>query len=111
MAGSRRVTSANSVALWLLAVLASLFFLRAAQTVLIPLALAVLISYALEPVVGWLERHRIPRAAGVAAVMLTVLGGATAGVWVFRDDAVQLVQVLPDAADRAREMMGSQLGI
>jgi predicted PurR-regulated permease PerM len=111
MAASRRVTSANSVALWVLAVLASLFFLRSAQTILIPLALAVLISYALEPVVAWLERHRVPRIAGVAAVMLTVLGGATAGVYVLRDDAVQLVQALPDAADRAREMVSSRLGI
>jgi predicted PurR-regulated permease PerM len=38
-----------------------LFFLRAAETLMIPIALEVLISYALAPVVTWLERHRIPR--------------------------------------------------
>ena len=36
-------------------VVATLFLLRAAKTLLIPIALAVLISYALAPVVSWLK--------------------------------------------------------
>lgn len=51
----------SSLALWILAVLATLWFLRAAPSLLIPIALAVLISYALEPAVAWLERHRVHR--------------------------------------------------
>ena len=102
---------ASPVALWILAVLASLFFLRAAQTVLIPIALAVLVSYALEPVVSWLERHRAPRIAAVSVVMLTLLGAAAGGGYALHDDAVRLVQMLPKAADRARELVTSQLGI
>jgi predicted PurR-regulated permease PerM len=110
MAGSVRTASANQVALWILAILASLFFLRAARPVLIPVALAVLISYALEPLVTWLAR-RIPRAAAVAAVMLAVLGGTIAGGYVLRDDAVQLVRSLPDAVTRARAVIVSHIGL
>jgi predicted PurR-regulated permease PerM len=44
----------STTALWILTILAVLFFFRAADTLLIPIALAVLISYALEPVVTWL---------------------------------------------------------
>jgi predicted PurR-regulated permease PerM len=40
------------VALWVIATIATLFFLRAAATLLIPIVLGVLISYALEPVVA-----------------------------------------------------------
>ena len=111
MARSAGVALASPVALWILVVLASLFFLRAAQTVLIPIALAVLISYALEPVVSWLERHRTPRTAAVAVVMLTLLGATAGGGYALRDDAVRLVQMLPKAADRVRELVTSQLGI
>lgn len=58
-------------ALWLLAVLASLAFMRFAAALLIPIVLGVLIALALEPVVGWLVRHRIHR--GVAAGLVLPL--------------------------------------
>lgn len=47
----------------LLAIVAALFFLKIAKTRLLPVALAVFISYALNPVVAWLGRHRLSRAA------------------------------------------------
>ncbi len=43
------------------------------QVVLIPLAVAFLISFVLGPLVSWLARHRIPRVGGVALAMLLVL--------------------------------------
>lgn len=58
MSDRTTVSFGNAVALWIVAVVAIIFFLRAAQTLLIPIALAVLISYALAPAVSWLERHR-----------------------------------------------------
>jgi predicted PurR-regulated permease PerM len=101
--------SANA-ALWILAVLAALFFFRAARALLIPIALAVLISYALEPLVAWLERHRIPRLAGAGLVLVGIAGLCAGGVYTLKDDAVQLVESLPAAIQRAREMILSQLG-
>ncbi len=41
-----------AVPLWTLAVIALVFFLRFAQALFIPIALAILISYALEPAVS-----------------------------------------------------------
>jgi predicted PurR-regulated permease PerM len=101
-------SSANA-ALWILTVLAGLFFLRAAKALLIPIALAVLISYALEPLVAWLERHRVPRLAGAGVVLLVISGVVAGGAYTLRDDAMQLVESLPTAIERARELVLSQL--
>jgi predicted PurR-regulated permease PerM len=107
---SRGVALANTTALWILAIVAALFFLRTARELLIPIALAVLISYALEPLVAWLDRHRVPRLAGASLVMLFVLGAGTWAVYALKDDAMQVVEALPQAAKRAREMVMTQLG-
>jgi len=51
-----------------------------AKGVLVPIALAVLLSFLLSPVCNWLERHRLGRVPAVvvtALVGFTVLGGAT----------------------------------
>jgi predicted PurR-regulated permease PerM len=101
---------ANTVPLWILAVVAMLFFLRAAKSLMIPIALAVLISYALAPVVTWLERYRIPRLMGAALVLLVVLGASVSGAYALRDDAWELVDQLPKALQRGREAILSQLG-
>src|SRR5687768_6342594 len=84
------VSFASAVALWIVAVVATVFFLRAAQPLLIPIALAVLISYALAPVVSWLERHHIPRLAGAGLVLLLILGASGGGAYMLRDDAKEL---------------------
>jgi predicted PurR-regulated permease PerM len=110
MASRVAASAASPIAIWILVALAMLWFLRAARTVLIPIALAVLISYPLEPSVTWLERRYVHRVLGSAAVLLLVLGGIAAGAYALRDDAVRLVQVLPKAADRARNVVTSQLG-
>ena len=101
---------ANTVALWVLAVVALLFFLRAASQLLIPIVIAVLISYALEPVVAWLGRHHVPRLAGATLTLLVLVGLCGWGVYSLRDDVQQMVESLPEAARRARQMVTSQSG-
>jgi predicted PurR-regulated permease PerM len=103
-------TRATAIALWIIAVVAVLFFLRAASQLLIPVVLAVLISYALEPVVAWLARHRVPRMAGTSVILLVLLALCGWGVYSLRDDVEQTIAALPDAARRAREMVTSQSG-
>jgi predicted PurR-regulated permease PerM len=110
MASHSRASSGTAVALWILAVVAVLFFLRTAKALLIPIALAVLISYALEPIVAWLERHRIPRVAAASLVMLSILGATAGGAYSLREDAAQVVEAVPKAIQRAREMVQTQLG-
>jgi predicted PurR-regulated permease PerM len=110
MAGRDRTSSASAVALWILAAVATLFLLRAARTLFIPIALAVLVSYALEPVVAWLAGYRVPRMAGAAVVLLVILAATAWGAYSLRDDARELVEALPKAVQRAREIAASQLG-
>jgi predicted PurR-regulated permease PerM len=104
------VSSANAVALWIVAVVATVFFLRAAEMLLIPIALAVLISYALAPVVAWLEQYRVPRLAGAGLVLLLILGASVRGAYALGDDARDLASTLPRAVQRAREEMLARLG-
>src|SRR5271169_1351989 len=47
----------RSASLALIALIALIVFLRWAQDVLIPITLAVLLSYALTPVIDWLKRR------------------------------------------------------
>src|SRR3989337_2416757 len=105
------VAVASAVALWIVAVVAAVFFLRAAKSLLIPIALAVLISYALAPVVSWLERHRLPRLAGAGLVLLIILGSSVAGAYVLRDDARELAATLPTTMQRAREDVLKRVGL
>lgn len=111
MTSRGRSSYASPVALWVIAVIGALFFLRAAKTLLIPVALAVLISYALEPAVGWLARHRVHRIAGAVVVLSLVLALAVGAGYTLRDDVVQLVGALPEAVQRMRDTLLSQIGL
>ena len=103
-------SSDSRVPLWILAVVALLFLLRAAKALFIPIAIAALISYALAPVVSWLERRRVPEMAGAALVLLVILGAAAGGAYALRDDASTLLDTLPHSAQRVRERVMAQLG-
>ena len=102
---SRAPINIRSVSLGVLAGIAILLFLRIAQQVFIPLVFGVLISYALDPIVSWLQRWSIPRALG-AGVLLTVLVGSTGfGIYTLCDDAVAVIEKVPAAAKRLRESL------
>ncbi|HXW04722.1 MAG TPA: AI-2E family transporter [Vicinamibacterales bacterium] len=107
--GERRARG-SAIALWILAVVAALFFLRAAASLLIPIVIAVLISYALEPVVSWMVSQRVPRTLAASAVLLVMAGAAGWGMYSLRDDVRHLVESLPGIARRAREIVLSQTG-
>lgn len=95
---------------WIVAAVASLFLLRTASQLFIPILLAVIISYALEPVVAWLARHRVPRMAGAGVLLALILGLSGWGAYSLRDDALQAIETLPESARRARELVRSQNG-
>src|SRR5205807_380434 len=57
-------------------VVAALYF---ARSVLIPVVLAVLLAFVLHPLVGFLQRHGLPRILSVIAVILLALA-VVAGV-------------------------------
>jgi predicted PurR-regulated permease PerM len=87
----------------LLAVFASIFILDWAQAVFIPLVLGLLVSYALAPVVDGLEKFRIPRGLSAAVLLLAFVIGVGATVFSLRDEAVSLVEKLPEAVQKMQE--------
>jgi hypothetical protein len=93
---------------WVLALVAIVFLLRAASQLLIPIVLAVLLTYALEPVVAWMHRRRVPRIAGAGVLLTAILASVAWGAYSLRDDTVQAVEALSELARRTRELMSSQ---
>lgn len=100
----------RSLSLVVLATLASLFALRWASAVFIPIMVGVLFSYALSPVVNWMQARRIPRAVGAAALMLGIVSGTGAAAYCLADEANELVELLPEAARKLHDTMRAPLG-
>ena len=63
----------RNMSLVVLAVLASVFVLHWAKAVFIPVMLSVLFSYALSPLVNWMELKRVPRWLGAAVLLLSLI--------------------------------------
>jgi predicted PurR-regulated permease PerM len=103
------MSSSIAIALWTVAVLASLFFLRAAKALLIPIALSVLISYALAPIVVWLERWRVPRPVGAALVLFVVLGAGAGSAYALVDDATRMMAAVPATMQRVYDRVTERL--
>ena len=99
-----------AIPLWVLAVLAAILFLREASSFLIPIAVGTLISYALEPLVAGLERHRIPRMVGTGLLLGSLLAAAGVGAFLLRDDLATAAQAIPSVVQRARAALGDTLG-
>ena len=98
-------------AVWIIAAVATVSLLRAASQLLIPIVLAVLISYALEPLVAWMQTRFVPRIAGAGILLALMLGISGWGAYSLRDDALQAIDALPEAARRARELIWSDDGM
>ncbi len=91
---------------WLVAGVGAIVVAYLLRGVLLPLFLAFLLAYALDPLVSWLQRRRVPRAAAAIGVMTGMLALGTAFfVFVlpyFYDEVVL-------AADKVPEQLGHLL--
>jgi predicted PurR-regulated permease PerM len=99
----------RSAPLILLAVFATIFVLEWAQAVVIPLVLALIIGYALGPVVDRLERLAIPRALSAAVLLLAIVVGAGSAAWSLRDEAASLIDTLPEAVQKFQQAARKEL--
>jgi predicted PurR-regulated permease PerM len=86
-----------------LAVLALVAALYLARGFFIPLLIGILASYALHPLVDWLERCRVPRSVGAALVLATVVGSFSWIGFSMSADAEAVIQKLPEAARKLRK--------
>jgi predicted PurR-regulated permease PerM len=100
----------RSLSLIVLTVLACIFALQWAQSVLVPILLGVMFSYALTPAVDWLQRRRLPRAIGATLVLGAFVGVIGWGAWALSDDASALIETLPRVAQKVRQGLDGQRG-
>lgn len=104
-AGATRASRFPALSLNILALFAVIFALQWAREVLIPLALALFISYLLDPVVLWMERRKIPRSIGAALLLLAVIAGLGATTYGFGRQGEAILEQLPEAAHKFRQSL------
>jgi predicted PurR-regulated permease PerM len=93
----------RSVALATLAAIAVVLMLHYGRQLLIPIVIAVLVSYVLGPIVTSLANLKIPRFLGAALVLALLCAGTGVGVYRLTDEAISIVESVPDAAKSLSE--------
>ena len=83
-------------------VIAGLYFGR---QVLIPLALAVVLSFLFSPAVSWLERRRLGRVPSVIIVTVLSLSLLAIGGWMLTGQLMNIVDQLPDYQSNIHDKM------
>src|SRR5580765_4256600 len=96
-----RPIDVRSSSLAILAVIALIVLLHWAQAVLIPITFAVLLSYALTPVVDWLKRNlKLHKAIGAALTLVLILGGLGIGFSSLQPEALDILDLVPRATQK-----------
>lgn len=91
---------ARGISLIILASVALVFALSAANKFFIPLVFGIFIAYTLSPLVTWLERIRIPRLFGTSIVIAAILSSALLTTWNLRDEFNSILSDLPVATQK-----------
>ena len=89
-----------SVFVALVVIIASLYL---AQAFLIPIALALLLTFLLTPVVAGLERFKLGRVAAVLLVVLFVFSLLGAGIWMVAAQLTSVANELPTYQNNIRQ--------
>ena len=95
----------RSLSLAVLAVLASLAAMQWARAVLIPIALGVMLSYALAPIVNAAGRWRVPRAVSAGLLLGAIVAAMGWGVWSLSDQFDALLDKLPRMTQTVRHLV------
>ena len=100
----------RSVALSVMAVIGAILMLQYAEPVLIPVVVAVLISYVLDPAVTSLQKRGVPRGLGALAAILLLCGVIGVGVYTLTGQAMAVVETVPVAARRLADRFEPKQG-
>jgi predicted PurR-regulated permease PerM len=95
----------RSTSMIVIASLLGLAALRWAAPIVIPVLMGLLFSYALTPLVDRIVRLGVPRALGAAVVMVALVGGVAWGAYALTDQANNLIESLPSAAQKVRDTL------
>src|SRR2546430_1368266 len=104
-ASARTISHASimvrSNAIVVLALIAVVVFLHWAQAVLIPITLSVFLTYALKPIVNWLEKKaKLPKAIGAAVTLVVILGAMGWGLNSLQPEALDVLDIVPRATEK-----------
>jgi predicted PurR-regulated permease PerM len=89
----------RSLATTLVAILAVIFALRWARDILVPFVLGILISYALSPLVTWMNGLKIPRAVGAALLLTALIVGTGMLSYPLGEEGVAALEKLPKSLE------------
>jgi predicted PurR-regulated permease PerM len=82
-------------------------FLYWARVVLIPVALAILLTFLLSPVVSWLQRRKLARVPAVILVTLMTLAAAAGVGWAVTHQITDLVDTYPRYEENVNSKIAS----
>jgi predicted PurR-regulated permease PerM len=100
---ARQSTDIRSVALTVIAVLAVILVLQYAESVLIPIVIAVLIGYVLGPLVDAMAKRGVPRWIGSAVVLVLLCSAFGFGGYRLAPQILSIVDDMPEATRRLLE--------
>jgi predicted PurR-regulated permease PerM len=99
-AGHETSLEVRTISLVVIASGVAIFLLQQMQTLFAPLAFGVLLFYALDPIVDFMETIRIPRWIGAAIALVLTIAAVGAGAYALQDEALTVINQLPAGARR-----------
>lgn len=102
----RNTLRAGALAEVVIGIIAVLAICYLAKIVLVTLLVSVLIAFTLEPLVGLLQRWRLPRSAAALIAVLVLCGAVWAASYFFYNRAVEFAHELPRYSQKIRSKLG-----
>jgi predicted PurR-regulated permease PerM len=103
----RERVEVRSLAITGLFVLALFYTLYFARTFFLPIVLALLLDFLLNPIIRGLKRARIPEPVGAAVVLLALLAALGLGVYTLADPAREWLAKVPASLQQAQTKLRS----
>jgi predicted PurR-regulated permease PerM len=101
-AAGHTAASVRDTALITIMVLLAIAALWFAQSIVVPIVLGILISYALDPVQRWLVTRGAPGTLAAALILTTLIAGCGAGAYALRGEATAVIAEIPGAAEQLK---------
>ncbi|WP_427306378.1 AI-2E family transporter [Cupriavidus sp. H39] len=98
-----------STALMVLAVLFSLYAVHIARDFLVPVIIAVVMAYLLDPLVSALQRLGLPRTLASTIVLLALLSALLSGAYLLQGQVESMINSLPEMASKLSRSIGALL--
>jgi predicted PurR-regulated permease PerM len=99
---------ARTLALTIIALGVIIFLLQFMQALLAPLAFGILLFYALDPAVDFMERRRVPRWFGAALTLGATIATILFGAYMLQSQALTVINQLPAGARRIAALVERQ---